>query len=54
MQWISIEKWNHLHCKVLSIPDDENVCPVIPATTVIRLDNSAVHPIPNCFENVPA
>ena len=54
MQWISIEEWNHFHCEVLSISDDENVCSVVPASTVIRLNDSAAQPFSNCFENVPA
>jgi len=54
MQSVSIEEWNHFHCEVLPIPDDEDVCPVVPATTMICLDDSAALPISNCFENVPA
>ncbi len=53
MQWISIEKWNHFH-EVLPISDDEHVCSVVPATTMIDLDDSAVQPISNCFEYVSA
>ena len=54
MQCVSIEEWNHFHREVLPISDDEDVCPVVPATTVICLDDSAVQSISNCFENVPA
>jgi len=36
MQWISIEEWDHFHREVLSISDDENVCLVVPASTVIQ------------------
>ena len=54
MQWISIEEWDHFHREVLSISDDEHMCSVVPAPTVILLDDSAVQPVSNCFENVPA
>ncbi len=54
MQSVSIEEWNHFHHEILAIPDDENVCSVVPAATMIRLDDSAAQPISNCFENVSA
>ena len=54
MQCVSIEEWNHFHCEVLPISDDENVCPVIPACTMISLDDSAAQPLSNCFEYVSA
>ena len=54
MQCVSIEEWNQFHCEVLSISDDENVCSVVPAPTVIHLDDPAVQPVSNRFENVPA
>jgi hypothetical protein len=54
MQNESIEEWNHFHCEIESISDDENVCPIVPAATVISLDVPAVQSISNRFENVPA
>ena len=54
MQSVSIEEWDHFHREVLSISDDEHVCSVVPASTMISLDDSAVQPISNCFENVSA
>ncbi len=54
MQWISIEEWDHFHREVLSISDDEHVCSIAPAPTVIFLDVPTVQPVSNRFENVSA
>ncbi len=54
MQRVSIEEWNHFHREVLSISDDEDVCPVVPASTVIRFDDSAAQSFSNRFEDMPA
>ena len=54
MQRIPFEEWNHSIREVLSISDDENLGSVVPASTMIRLDDAAAQPLANCFENVPA
>jgi hypothetical protein len=54
MQRIPFEERDHSCRKVLSISDDENVRPVAPASTMIRLDVAATEPFPNRFEDVPA
>ena len=54
MQRVFIEKWNHLHCKVLPISDDEHACLICPAPTVICLDDPAVQSHPNGLEYVSA
>ena len=54
MQRIPFEERDHFHREVQSIPDNENVCPVVPASTMIRLDDAATEPLPNRFEDVSA
>ena len=54
MQQVPFEERDHSFRKVLSIPDDENVSPVAPASTMIRLDDAAAQPFPNRFEDVSA
>ncbi len=54
MPCVSIEEWNHFHREVLSISDDEHVCLIVPAATVILLDDSAAQPVSNRFENMSA
>ncbi len=52
MQRILFEVRNHFCRKVLSIPDDENECPISPASTMIRLDDAATQSFSNRFEDV--
>ena len=54
MQRVPLEEWNHPDREVLSISDDENVCPVTPASTMVRLEDAAAQPLSNRFEHVPA
>ena len=52
MQRIPIKEWNHFHRKILSISDHENMCSVMPASHVIRLDDSTTETLSNRFEYI--
>ena len=54
IQGMPLEERNHFAREVLSTSDNQNVRPVTPASTMIRLDDAAAQSLPNRFEDVPA